>query len=297
MAATVQAPNAGHVRGRRALRSRVFPKVLFRSPDARHDARRDAQPRPADRRHPCAGRIPVRTILDAGCGIGLLRKPFAQVLPRARYTGLEASEYLCGRYGWLRGSIAATTRRALPSRPRRSATTYCNIWTTGQRRARLANFARLTRAALYVSALTIEDWRANCDRKRTDRAVHLRPGEWYRRRLQAPFPLPGFRRLAAQGRDRDPLGHGAARLKRLIEVFLHPSHQRRMHRRHPRRHCCAVVDERDQHERLAACRRHVARHAADTVEVAGLQAHRACGRLAACAISRCRRCRRAAAKR
>src|ERR1700722_14003043 len=44
--------------------------------------------------------IPIRSILDAGCGIGLLRRPFAQVLPRARYTGLELSEYLCHRYGW-----------------------------------------------------------------------------------------------------------------------------------------------------------------------------------------------------
>ena len=28
--------------------------------------------------------IPIRRILDAGCGIGLLRKPFADLLPRAR---------------------------------------------------------------------------------------------------------------------------------------------------------------------------------------------------------------------
>jgi 2-polyprenyl-3-methyl-5-hydroxy-6-metoxy-1,4-benzoquinol methylase len=35
--------------------------------------------------------IPVRTILDAGCGVGMLRKPFAEILPRARYTGLDAS--------------------------------------------------------------------------------------------------------------------------------------------------------------------------------------------------------------
>ena len=48
--------------------------------------------------------VPVRTLLDAGCGIGLLRKPFAEVLPRAKYTGLDASEYLCDRYGWTRGS-------------------------------------------------------------------------------------------------------------------------------------------------------------------------------------------------
>ncbi len=50
--------------------------------------------------------VPVRSILDAGCGIGLLRAPFAQVLPRARYTGLDPSEYLCRRYGWVRGSVA-----------------------------------------------------------------------------------------------------------------------------------------------------------------------------------------------
>src|SRR5580698_10280327 len=42
--------------------------------------------------------IPVRTILDAGCGIGLLKGPFKEFLPRARYTGLEASEYLCRRF-------------------------------------------------------------------------------------------------------------------------------------------------------------------------------------------------------
>jgi hypothetical protein len=50
--------------------------------------------------------IPVRRILDAGCGIGLLRAPFAALLPRARYTGLEHSGYLCAKYGWTQGSVA-----------------------------------------------------------------------------------------------------------------------------------------------------------------------------------------------
>src|ERR1700676_5554780 len=49
--------------------------------------------------------IPVRSIIDVGCGIGLLRKPFAEVLPKARYLGLEASDYLCARYGWTKGSV------------------------------------------------------------------------------------------------------------------------------------------------------------------------------------------------
>src|ERR1700688_5116496 len=49
--------------------------------------------------------ISVRSILDAGCGIGLLRKPFAEALPRARYMGLEASDYLCARYPLTKGAV------------------------------------------------------------------------------------------------------------------------------------------------------------------------------------------------
>jgi SAM-dependent methyltransferase len=134
--------------------------------------------------------IPVRSILDAGCGIGLLRAPFAEVLPRARYTGLDASEYLCARYGWVRGSVADHA----PRRPSDLAVCYDVLQYLDDREAAraIANFKRLTRAALYVSALTREDWREHCDRKRTDRAVHLRAGEWYRRRLRRDFRYLGL---------------------------------------------------------------------------------------------------------
>ena len=56
----------------------------------------------------------------------------------------------------------------------------------------VANLARMTRAALYVSALTREDWRDNCDRSRTDRSVHLRSADWYRSRLRRHFRYLGF---------------------------------------------------------------------------------------------------------
>jgi trans-aconitate methyltransferase len=137
--------------------------------------------------HAC---IPVRTILDAGCGIGLLRKPFAQIYPKARYVGLEASDYLCARYGWTKGSVIDFAPRTL-----------CDLVVCydvlqylddGEASRAIANLARLTRAALYVSALTREDWLENCDRTRTDRAVHLRSGAWYRRRLARRFRYLGF---------------------------------------------------------------------------------------------------------
>jgi hypothetical protein len=134
--------------------------------------------------------IPVRAILDAGCGIGLLRKPFAEVLPKARYSGLEASEYLCDRYGWTQGSVVDYA----PSRPSDLVVCYDVLQYLDDRAAARAifNLSRLTRAALYVSALTREDWRDNCDRSRTDRAVHLRPGDWYRRRLKRHFRYLGY---------------------------------------------------------------------------------------------------------
>jgi len=135
-------------------------------------------------------RIPVRRILDAGCGIGLLRRAFANVAPRIAYTGLEHSEYLCKRYGWVQGSLVDFKARA----PFDLVVCYDVLQYLSDKEAQraLANLSRLSRAALYFSALTREDWRANCDRRRTDRAVHLRTGAWYSRRLRRHFRYLGF---------------------------------------------------------------------------------------------------------
>ena len=134
--------------------------------------------------------VPVRSIIDAGCGLGLLQKPFAELLPRAHYRGLEASEYLCERYGWTRGSVIDYA----PRKPCDLAVCYDVLQYLDDREAAraIANLARLTRAALYVSALTREDWRQNCDRTLTDRDVHLRPGDWYRIRLKRHFRFLGL---------------------------------------------------------------------------------------------------------
>src|ERR1700676_403059 len=56
--------------------------------------------------------IPIRSIIDAGCGIGLLRKPFADVLPRAGYHGLESSDYLRPRYGWKKGWVTDSSPKS-----------------------------------------------------------------------------------------------------------------------------------------------------------------------------------------
>jgi hypothetical protein len=54
-------------------------------------------------------------------------------------------------------------------------------------RRAIANLARLTGGALFLEALTAEDWEHNCDRSLTDGDVFLRPAAWYRRELARRF--------------------------------------------------------------------------------------------------------------
>ncbi|HEU4532076.1 MAG TPA: class I SAM-dependent methyltransferase [Steroidobacteraceae bacterium] len=134
--------------------------------------------------------LPVRSILDAGCGMGWLRAPLERGLPQASYVGLESSEYLCKRFGWQHGSLATHKPRV----PYDLVVCYDVLQYLDAREAprAMANLARLVRGALYFSALTQEDWDENCDQSRTDREVALRPAAWYRSRLQRHFvPLGG----------------------------------------------------------------------------------------------------------
>ncbi|HLA71796.1 MAG TPA: class I SAM-dependent methyltransferase [Steroidobacteraceae bacterium] len=128
--------------------------------------------------------LPVRHMLDAGCGIGLLRAPLKRAFPRAQYTGLEYSDYLCKRYGWTQGSLASFRADPFDLVVCYDVLQYLDDRTAARA---IANLGRLTRGVLYLSALTARDWRENCDRTRTDRDVHLRDAEWYGVRLRKVF--------------------------------------------------------------------------------------------------------------
>jgi 2-polyprenyl-3-methyl-5-hydroxy-6-metoxy-1,4-benzoquinol methylase len=132
--------------------------------------------------------LPVRNILDAGCGIGLLRAPLMRAFPRAAWTGLEYSEYLCGRYGWTQGSLADFRADPFDLVVCYDVLQYLDDRTAARA---IVSLGRLTRGLLYVSALTSRDWRENCDRTRTDRDVHLREATWYGRRLRRWFRPSG----------------------------------------------------------------------------------------------------------
>lgn len=134
--------------------------------------------------------LPVKRILDAGCGLGWFRKPLLQAFPRARYTGVEFSEYLCQKCGWTQGSVV-DHRSRYPF----DLVICCDVLQYLDDRAAakaIANLARLSRGALYLHVPTEQDFQERIDPQGTDVNVHLRTGDWYRARLRRHFQHAGF---------------------------------------------------------------------------------------------------------
>lgn len=133
--------------------------------------------------------VPVRSVLDIGCGTGLLQAAVKKVFPGARYTGVEHSEYLCERYGWQQGSVVDyRTKQPFDLVICRGVLQYL---TRPEAEAALLNLGRLSKGALYLEALTREDWDDAADQKRTDGAVYLRPSSFYRKHLRERFEACG----------------------------------------------------------------------------------------------------------
>lgn len=101
-------------------------------------------------------RVPVRRVLDMGCGIGLWKGLIERRWPQASYHGVEISDYLCQRYGWAHGSVVDYSA----SEP--FDLVICQgvlpyLSPPDLARA-LANLGRLSRGALYVEAVSREDY-------------------------------------------------------------------------------------------------------------------------------------------
>ena len=160
--------------------------------------------------------LPVRRILEAGCGTGLLRGALRRLLPRAQYVGLETSAYLCRRYGWQLGRIEEFRTRA----PFDLVICYdvLQYLDAAAAQGALRNFGRLCRGVLYFSALTRHDLKHNADLERTDADVHLRSAALVPQPPEAAVPRGGAGLLAAARRAAHPLGAGvglsAARARR-----------------------------------------------------------------------------------
>ena len=133
--------------------------------------------------------LPVKRVLDMGCGMGLWQPVIKELFPSATYTGVEISAHLCKTHGYTRGSVVDYAGRG------QYDLVICQgvlqYLSNGDANKALANLARLCRGVLYLEALTQEDWDHNCDQERTDGDVFLRPAAFYRQRLSRPFVALG----------------------------------------------------------------------------------------------------------
>jgi len=133
--------------------------------------------------------LPVRRVLDLGCGLGHWRTSLAQRHPRASYTGVEFSPYLCARFGWDEGSAADYVGRGQYDLI--ICQSVLQYLPDDGVRAAAANMARLCRGAVYLEIITAEDWREHVDQRVTDGKAHLRPAHWYRKVLGKHFRSAG----------------------------------------------------------------------------------------------------------
>ena len=131
--------------------------------------------------------VPVRQILDIGCGTGVLLRALGKAMPKAGTRGVEFSAYLCGKYGWQQGSVVDVDAGPADLVVCNDVLGYLN---DGDCALALKNLTRHAVSVLYLGVLTREDL-ALCDPDRTDQAQTARPVTWYQRRLSRDFQAVG----------------------------------------------------------------------------------------------------------
>ncbi len=130
-------------------------------------------------------RIPVKSTIDMGCGLGLWKRPLERQFPGIRYTGVDSSAELCKQYGWKRGSL--TSYRATKQSDLVICQSVLQYLPAKEVRPAIANLHSLCKGAMYLEIVTREDWEENCDQTRTDGDIHLRSALWYRRIIEKHF--------------------------------------------------------------------------------------------------------------
>ena len=131
-------------------------------------------------------RVPVRRVLDVGCGIGLWKDIVARHFPQASFHGVELSEYLCGRFGWEQGSVV-DYRAGQPFDFVICQGVLPYLSPTDLKRA-LHNLGQLSQGALYVEAVTREDYAQGViDEDLTDARIFRHRAQAYRQGLVQHF--------------------------------------------------------------------------------------------------------------
>jgi SAM-dependent methyltransferase len=135
-------------------------------------------------------RVHVHSVLDAGCGTGLWKRALAGIDESIEYTGIDPSEYMCRRHGWIQSTVA-------DFRPKRKfdlvvCQDVMQYMDSDEVARSFANLARLCRGALYFDVPTSDDIDDGyLDMRKTDRNIHIRSAAWYRKKLEKDFVNAG----------------------------------------------------------------------------------------------------------
>ena len=153
--------------------------------------------------------VPIKSVLDIGCGLGRLLAALATAFPKARAVGVESSSYLCDALGWEAGALPD-----FPTTQQYDLVVCYDVLSyleDDPAAESIKTLGKLTRRTLYFGALTLED-RDLCDPVRTDTDVYLRSNRWYRR--------------AARARHFESVG-GGLWLRKPVEAFIWTLDRRR----------------------------------------------------------------------
>jgi len=131
-------------------------------------------------------RVPVRRVLDVGCGVGQWRGIVARHFPEASYQGVEYSEYLCERYGWERGSVVDyRSRKPFDFVICQGVLAYLS---PADLKRAMRNLGTLSEGALYLEVVTLEDYERDIvDEDLTDPHLFRHRAEVYRRGFSRQF--------------------------------------------------------------------------------------------------------------
>lgn len=120
----------------------------------------------------------VQSVLDLGAGAGFLRDWFRTHEPATRYVSVDASAYACERYGHQRADIAGwRAKERFDLVVCQGVLPYLN---DADAEAAIDNIGAMADGFFYLEAITARDLRDVCDTRKTDIAVHHRPGALYR---------------------------------------------------------------------------------------------------------------------
>lgn len=140
--------------------------------------------------------VPLDTALDLGAGVGHWKRALARHAPKLVYRGVDVSPYACAKYGHEQADISRFVVKS------RFDLVICQgvlqyLDDAAAARA-LKHICAMAGGLLYLEALTKRDVEEVVDLGRTDTAVHVRPGSFYRRALARDFVTVGAGLFAAK---------------------------------------------------------------------------------------------------